>query len=129
MQLAILDDQHIRVQFDADEDGFTIDGAPFGALQMLAASLALCSGAVAQEYAATSQFHLHDLAIEVRWSYADRPYRVDRITMRLLIGPEVPPSRRQALVRAIEARCPVHNTLSRGTMIETTLEVIGAQQA
>jgi uncharacterized OsmC-like protein len=127
MLLQIIADDHIRLHFDHD-DGLDIDGAPFASLQMLAASLALCTASVLHDYAATAQFHLHGLAIDVRWSYADHPYRASEYHMTLTIDPHVPPSRHRALLRAAE-QCTVHNTLTHGARVETTLEVQGAQQA
>ena len=43
MQLVILDQQHIRLDTADGGDELTIPGGPFGPLQMLAASLALCT--------------------------------------------------------------------------------------
>ncbi len=128
MLLQIIAEDHIRLQFDHGAEGLAIDGAPFGAVQMLAASLALCTASVLHDYATTAQFHLHGLAIVVRWRYAERPYRVSDYQMTLMIDPHVPPSRHRALLRAAE-QCTVHNTLTHGARVETTLEVQGAQQA
>jgi uncharacterized OsmC-like protein len=128
MLLHILDDQHVRLEFD-DSEGLEVHGSPFGPLQMLAASLALCTASVMQDYATTAQFHLHDLAIDLAWHYAEEPYRVGQMHMRLEIGPDVPPSRHKALLRAAEHHCTVHNTLSHSTHIHTKLEVVGAEQA
>ncbi len=128
MQLHIIDEQHVRLDLD-DEDGLAVHGSPFGPLQMLAASLALCTASVIQDYATTAQFHLHQLAIDVLWDYADHPYRVGQMQMKLEIGPDVPPSRHNALLRAAEHHCTVHNTLTQATQIHTTLEVAGGEQA
>lgn len=127
MQLHIVNEAQVRLELD-DEDGLAIHGEPFGALQMLATSLALCTASVLQDYATTAQIHLHHLAIDVRWDYAEHPYRVGQMQMALAIGPEVPTRRHQALLRAAE-HCTVHQTLTHTTPVHTTLEVIGAQQA
>jgi uncharacterized OsmC-like protein len=127
MLLHIIADDHIRLELDGGE-GLDIHGGPFGSLQMLATSLALCTASVLHDYATTAQFHLHDLAIDVRWRYAEHPYRAADYRMTLLIGPDVPPSRHRAILRAAE-QCTVHNTLTHGARVETTLEVPGAQQA
>lgn len=126
MRLHVLEPTHIRLEIDgrAGLDGF----GELKPVQMLAASLALCTAAVMQEYAATSQFQLHDFAIAVRWSYNERPRRVGQMQMRLEIGPHVPPSRQKALLRAAE-HCTVHNTLTHSPRIEMTLEVPGVEQA
>lgn len=127
MQLHIIDEQHVRLDLD-DEDGLAVHGSPFGPLQMLAASLALCTASVIEDYATTAQFHLHQLGIEVLWDYVDDPYRVGQMQMKLEIGPDVPPSRHKALLRAAE-QCTVHSTLMHATQIHTTMEVVGAEQA
>ncbi len=127
MRLLVLNEQNVRLVTDND-DGLNVEGAPFGPLQMLAASLALCTAAVIHEYALTAQLKLTDYAIDVRWQYVDHPYRIGDMQMALLVGPDVPPSRDRALLRAAE-QCTVHNTLTRSTPIHTTLEVRGTEQA
>ena len=127
MQLQIIDEAHVRLIFD-DEENLAVAGEPFGALQMLAASLALCTASVLEDYATTARFHLHSLAIDVAWSYADQPYRVGDMRMTLQIGSDVPASRHKALLRAAE-HCTVHSTLKHGATVETTLEVVDAEQA
>lgn len=128
MLLSIIDEQHVRLELD-HADGLAVDGSPFGPLQMLAASLALCTASVMEDYATTAQFHLHDLAIDVTWDYAEQPYRVGHMQLKLEVGPEVPASRQKALLRAAEHQCTVHNTLTSATQIHTTMEIIGAEQA
>lgn len=127
MQLEIVDAAHVRLAVDG-QDGLDVDGAPFGPLQMLATSLALCTAATVQDYAQTAQFQLLPCVVDVRWSYTDHPYRVEEMQMRLEVAPQVPPSRQQALLRAAE-HCTVHNSLHRGVRIITTLEVPGVEQA
>jgi putative redox protein len=127
MQLHILNDQQVRLVADTS-DGLDIQGAPFGPLQMLATSLALCTAAVIHDYAVTAQIKLDQFAVDVQWEYADHPYRVGRIEMTLLVAPDVPPSRHRALLRAAE-QCTVHNTLSHSPSINMGLEVHGAEQA
>ncbi len=127
MQLTIIDETYIRLDVDGQDD-LAINGSPFGPLQMLATSLAMCTAAVLHDYAVTAQLVAEPFAIEVRWSYAGRPRRVDQFDMRLLLGPHIPPSRHAALLRA-SGYCTVHATLTRSATIQTTLEVEGAQQA
>lgn len=127
MLLTVLAEDHIRFELDA-HDELNIAGAPFGALQMLAASLALCTAAVLLDYATTAQVHLHGLALDVRWHYAERPRRISEMQLTLRIGPELPPNRHAALLRAAE-HCTVHATLTHGARITTHLEVADGQQA
>jgi uncharacterized OsmC-like protein len=127
MQLTIINDTQIRLDVD-EHEALIINGGTLGALPMLAGSLAQCTAAVLHEYATTAQFVLEPFAIEVRWHVAEQPRRVQHFAVRLMIGPHVPWSRHAALLRAAE-HCTVHNTLVRGAMINSTLEVNGAQQA
>ncbi len=127
MQLHILNDDHIQLTADGTDD-LEVHGTPFGSLQMLATSLALCTASVLHDYATIGQFQLLPFVVGVRWGYVDHPYRVEHMQLGLLVGPHVPPSRHQALMRAAD-QCTVHRTLSRGTSIETALEVAGAEQA
>jgi uncharacterized OsmC-like protein len=127
MQLTIINDTQIRLDVHGQQP-LTMQGNTWGALPMLAASLAVCTTAVLREYATTAQFTLEPFTIVVRWHMAERPRRVDRFDLRLVLGPHVPPSRHDALVRAAE-QCPVHQTLAHGMEIDSAWEVQGAQQA
>lgn len=127
MQLTIVDDQEIRLDVDGQYP-LTMQGTTWGALPLLATSLAVCTTAVLREYATTAQFTLEPFALVVRWHMAERSRRVDRLDVRLVLGPHVPPSRYAALVRAAE-QCPVHQTLAHGIKIDSAWEVHGAQQA
>lgn len=129
MQVQVVDEQHIRLAVDGNDDGLEVVGAAFGPVQMLATSLALCTAAVMRDYATTAQFGLHRWVIDVQWAYAERPRRLHDIRMLLEVGPEVPPSRQSALLRAAETQCTVHNTLTHTTHIRTKLEVPGVEQA
>src|SRR3712207_7107975 len=54
---------------------------------------------------------LEPFAVDVRWRYAERPRRVERFDVRLLLGPHVPPSRHAAIARAAE-HCTVQDRKS-----------------
>lgn len=109
MRIEVVDDTQVLVH--ADGNGLEVTGGSFGALQMLAASLALCTASVLLQYAETARLHLHGLKIGVRWSYVDRPYRVGTYHVDLYLPDGLPEARQRALVRAAEA-CTVHNTLT-----------------
>lgn len=127
MQLTVVDDQEIRLDV-GEHHPLTMQGTTWGAFHLLAASLAVCTAAVLREYATTAQFTLEPFAIVVRWHMAERPRRADRFDVHLVLGPHVPPSRHDALVRAAE-QCPVHQTLAHGMEINSAWEIHGAQQA
>lgn len=127
MQLTVVHNNEIRLDVDGQYP-LTMQGNMWGALPLLAASLAVCTTAVLREYATTAQFTLEPFALVVRWRMAERPRRVDQFDVRLVLGPHVPPSRHDALLRAAE-QCPVHQTLAHGIKIDSVWEVHGAQQA
>jgi uncharacterized OsmC-like protein len=127
MQLEVVGETHVRLTADK-KSGLIIDGQPFGPVQMLAASLAMCTAAVLHDYAQTAQFQIDPFVVDVQWSYAEQPRRIAQMQMQLEVGPNVPPSRQQALLRAAE-HCTVHNSLQHGVRVATTLEVPGVTQA
>jgi uncharacterized OsmC-like protein len=119
MILTILDEQHVRLQTD-DEGGLAVEGNPFGPLQMLATSLALCTASVIQAYGETARLDLQTFAVDVRWEYADDPYRVGQFWMTLHLPDTLPAARHRAVLRAAET-CTVHATLRHSPTIETDL--------
>ena len=121
MQLVILADQHIRLETSGGGHGLTVEGDNFGALQMLATSLALCTASVIQAYAERAHLDVYGFAVELRWEYAEKPYRVGRYEMTLHLPEHLPAARQRAIQRAAET-CTVHHTLLHPPMIETTVQ-------
>lgn len=122
MRLTIAGERHLVLETTGD--GFEVTGGQFGALEMLGASLALCTAAVVFTYGETARLDLRGLRVEVRWEYADAPYRVGRYDMVLHLPAGVPAARHAAIRRAAET-CTVHNTLLHPPAIETQI-VAGA---
>lgn len=120
MDLHILADTHIRLDTASPDEGLVVDGTPFGPLQMLATSLALCTASTIQSYADTAKLDVAGLAIEVRWEYADDPYRVGTFEIVLHLPEHLPEARRRAIARA-SATCTVHQTLHHGASVTTTV--------
>lgn len=125
MQITIIADDHIRLDTAAEGAELTIDGDHFGPVQMLAASLALCTASVIQAYAETAGLDVHGFAVELAWDYAEEPYRVGRYAMTLHLPAGVPPARHRAIVRAADT-CTVHNTLLHPPAIETLVQTLDA---
>ncbi len=121
MNLVILAEEHIRLETDNPDDGLNIDGEPFGPVQMLATSLALCTASAIQSYAQTAKLDISGLAIELHWEYADSPYRVSTYAMTLHLPDHLPEPRRRAFVRAADT-CTVHQTLHHGAHVATTVQ-------
>ena len=120
MQLTILADEHMRLDTGDGDDGLNVVGGPFGPLQMLAGSLALCIASVIHSYGETARLHLHGFGVEVRWEYVEDPYRVGRYDITLHLPEDVPPERHRAIVRAADT-CTVHRTLEHPPTMETAI--------
>jgi putative redox protein len=128
MQLAILGPQHIRLDTADGADDLAVQGGPFGPLQMLAASLALCTLSVVASYAETARLDIDGIAIEVVWSYADDPYRVGRYELTLHLPQSLPAARHRAVIRAAHT-CTVHQTMLHAPAFETTIRTFDPAQA
>lgn len=120
MLLRILDQTHIRLETDAGEAGLAVEGENFGALQMLATSLALCTASVVQAYGETARLSLEGFAVEVVWEYVEEPHRVGAYTMTLFLPEALSTARHRAIMRAAET-CAVHQTLTHPPTIKTEL--------
>ncbi len=120
MLVHVLADEHIRLE-TAGDAGMAVEGEPFGPLQMLATSLALCTASVIQSYAETANLDVVGFAVEVRWVYVEDPHRVGHYHMTLHLPSSLPAARHRAVLRAAEA-CTVHATLLHRPAIDTDLQ-------
>lgn len=100
------------------------EGEGFAALQMFAASIALCSASVLVGYAEqVLHVPVDPLRITTRWDYADEPYRVARVELNVH-WPGLPESRREAVRRAVES-CTIHRTLEHPPELISRVETHG----
>jgi uncharacterized OsmC-like protein len=93
----------------------------YSPFQMLASSLAVCTFSVLASWATHANIPFDDLVMDVSWTFADQPHRVDSITLSFR-WKSLPPNRLEAAKRAA-ALCPIHATLSHA---QTTIRVEGA---
>jgi putative redox protein len=106
-----LDEPTLTVDGDAEGEGF-------GPLQMLVASLVLCTAAVLKTYANNVlRLEVAGLRLSAEWAYAERPKRVGEIQLEI-VWPGLPESRIEAVRRAAET-CTVHRTLERPPDVTT----------
>ena len=112
MKITLLADDRIRI-----EDGggaMTVEAesaaTTYSPFHMAASGLATCTFSVLASWGANAGIGANDLAIEVAWSFADRPRRVGSYRM-ILDWPSLPENRRRAAERAVEV-CPIHATLT-----------------
>ena len=92
----------------------------------MAAALAHCSLSVLFVWAENAKLQASDLTLEVAWTFADDPYRVDCYDVRFA-WPSLPAGRLEAAKRVIEA-CTIHATLQHPPRItiEGTVATPGA---
>lgn len=111
MKIILLSDDAIRLE--PDPGPMTIEAQTieqqFSPFHMLASSLAYCTFSVLYSWATHAKLSAEDLVIEVRWTFADDPYRVGELRMTYE-WPGLPPNRARAAQRAAEL-CTVHATL------------------
>lgn len=92
----------------------------FGAVHMCVVSLAWCTFSLLASYGQRIETAATDMTIRLQWNYAQRPYRIEKVTMAIH-WPQVPESRLDAAMRAA-AMCTLHNTMMHGFEIDTTIE-------
>jgi putative redox protein len=79
--------------------------------ELFVASLAACVGFYARRFLARHDLDAAGLRFEAGFTMsADRPARVDTITLRLLVPGPLAPNRRRALLAVVD-HCTVHNSL------------------
>jgi uncharacterized OsmC-like protein len=119
--ITLLSDDAVR--FDPGPGPLTIEAPSaersYSPFHMLGSSLALCTHSLLYSWATHAKLGADDLAIEVRWTFAEKPHRVGSVDITL-DWPSLPESRREAAKRAA-ALCPIHATLSHSPTITTSV--------
>jgi uncharacterized OsmC-like protein len=82
----------------------------YSPFHMLGSGLAYCTFSVLHSWASHAKLSADDLTIDVKWSFADDPYRVGSIEVRF-DWPSLPPNRLEAAKRVSEM-CTIHATLN-----------------
>jgi uncharacterized OsmC-like protein len=81
----------------------------YSPFHMLASGLAMCTFSVMHSWATHADLRADDLAIDVHWTFADDPQRVDEITLTF-DWPSLP-ERRLAAAKRVAEMCTIHATL------------------
>jgi uncharacterized OsmC-like protein len=97
----------------------------YSPFHMLASGLATCTFSVMHAWATHAELTIDDLAIEVHWTFADNPHRVDAMHVKFE-WPSLPAKRYAAALRVAEM-CTVHATLHHPPAI--TVELTGEPSA
>ena len=111
MKIILLSEDAIRLE----PSGGPLDIAAVHADQsyspfhMLASALGTCTLSVMHAWAESAALNDSDLALEVHWTFADEPHRVDNMHLTL-DWPSLPEKRHEA-ARHVAEMCTVHATL------------------
>ncbi len=88
--------------------------------ELFIASLASCVAFYARRYLARHKLSSDGLAVETMYELAQKPSRVGRVDVRILLPDETPAERRDALL-AVATHCTVHNSLATPPEVTVTL--------
>lgn len=111
MKIILLSDDAIRLEpipgpltieaIDAEQS--------YSPFHMLASALATCTFSVMEAWATHASLGIDDLAVIVRWTFAEDPHRVNSMNVTF----EWPslPAKRYAAARRVAEMCTVHATL------------------
>ncbi|MDQ3243844.1 MAG: OsmC family protein, partial [Gemmatimonadota bacterium] len=107
MKITLLSDESIRLEQTGGP--MTIEAESpdqlYSPFHMLASSLAFCTYSVLASWATNANLNADDLAIEVKWTFAEDPHRVGTMDMRME-WPSLPAARDNAAQR-VAALCAV----------------------
>jgi uncharacterized OsmC-like protein len=118
LKITLLADDALRLQ---GTDGMMTIEAPsldrtYSPFHMLASGLAFCTFSVLHSWATHARLSAEELAVEVRWAFAEDPHRVGRLDVSV-VWPGLPPERQAAAQRAA-ATCAIHRTLEHPPAID-----------
>ena len=101
----------------------------YSPFHMLAGALGTCTLSVMHAWATSASLNADDLAVEVHWTFAENPHRVDAIHLTL-DWPSLPEKRHEAAQRVAE-KCTVHATLHHPPSIKVNVaeSPVGASSA
>jgi uncharacterized OsmC-like protein len=111
VKITLLSDDALRLTPEAG--ALTIEAQsveqPYSPFHMLASGLAMCTFSVLHSWATHADLRAGDLTIDVHWTFADDPQRVDEITLTF-DWPSLP-ERRLAAAKRVAEMCTIHATL------------------
>jgi uncharacterized OsmC-like protein len=118
VKITLLSDDAIRL---TPEPGPMTIEAPtaeqtYSSFHMLASSLATCTFSVMHSWATHADLRADDLTIEVRWTFAEDPRRVDHIELTF-DWPSLP-ERRLAAAKRVAEMCTIHTTFEYPPHVE-----------
>jgi uncharacterized OsmC-like protein len=91
----------------------------YSPFHMLGSGLAFCTYSVLASWASNAKLNTDDIAIEVRWAFAEDPHRVGTIDMKV-DWPSLPAARQSAAKRVADM-CAIHASLEQPPALTTTV--------
>jgi uncharacterized OsmC-like protein len=111
VKITLLSDDAIRLT--PEPGSLTIEAQSveqtYSPFHMLASSLAMCTFSVMHSWATHADLRADDLTIEVRWTFAEDPQRVEEVSLTFH-WPSLP-ERRLAAAKRVAEMCAIHATL------------------
>jgi uncharacterized OsmC-like protein len=98
----------------------------YSPFHMLASGLAFCTYSVLASWATNAKLDSTDIAVEVRWEFAEDPHRIGTIDMKI-DWPSLPQPRQGAASRVAEL-CAIYATLMNSPTVTTTVVVTPAAE-
>jgi putative redox protein len=112
MKIILLSDDSLRLE--PIPGPMTIEAVAaeqsYSPFHMLASGLATCTFSVMEAWATHANLNIDDLALEVRWTFAEDPHRVE--SMNLTFEWPSLPAKRYAAARRVAEMCTIHATLT-----------------
>src|SRR5678816_3960837 len=122
MKITLLADDAIRLEQDSGPMTIEAPSADvvYSPYQMLASGLAFCTDSVIRSWATNANVGADDLAIEVRWTFAEKPHRVGAMDVKV-IWPSLP-EQRVAAAERVAALCGIHATFRHPPEVTTKVQ-------
>ena len=111
MKITLLSEESIRLEGAGGPLTIEAESAEqvYSPFHMLGSSLAVCTFSILASWATNAKLDPTDLAIEVSWSFAEKPHRVGDVRLTFE-WPSLPADRTETAKR-VAALCPIHATL------------------
>jgi uncharacterized OsmC-like protein len=111
VKITLLTDESLRLE---PTSGLLTVEAPslehsYSPFHMLASGLAVCTFSILQSWAANLELGVDDLAIDVAWTFAEKPHRIGTIDLGFT-WPSLP-ANRVDVAKRVATLCPIHATL------------------
>jgi uncharacterized OsmC-like protein len=112
MKIILLSDDALRLEPIAGPltiEAITAEQS-YSPFHMLASGLAMCTFSVMEAWATHAGLDVNDLAVDIRWKFAEDPHRVE--SLKITFDWPSLPARRYAAARRVAEMCTIHATLS-----------------